>query len=159
MRRVLTALQVSRRPTQRSKILQSLTILYVIYRSTLYAPESLEVLSGTPENLLKSLRACCLTPGGPGSIRKYLEALVRLTRVSGRFECGFQNNLHCADEWMESWGSCDLMFESILTFIAVCQPVQVVVMCQQDSSTIPKLHEPYESWQLLKGVKLDVMVS
>jgi len=47
--------------------------------------------------LLQSLRALCLAAGGPGSIWKYLEALVRTTRVSGRFACGFQTDLHFAD--------------------------------------------------------------
>ena len=47
--------------------------------------------------LLQSLRAHCKAPGGPGSIWKYLEALVRATRVSGRFACGFQTSIHFAD--------------------------------------------------------------
>jgi len=47
--------------------------------------------------LLQSLRALCKAPGGPGSIWKYLEALVRATRVSGRFACGFRTDLHFAD--------------------------------------------------------------
>jgi len=48
--------------------------------------------------LLQSLKALCLAPVGPGSIWKYLEALVRSTGVSGRLACGFQTNLHFADE-------------------------------------------------------------
>jgi len=47
--------------------------------------------------LLHSLRALCLAPGRPGSIWKYLEALVRLSGVSGRFVCGFWTELHVAD--------------------------------------------------------------
>jgi len=49
------------------------------------------------EILLQSLRVLCLAPGGSGSIWKYLEALVRLHRVSGRIAWGFQAELHCAD--------------------------------------------------------------
>jgi len=47
--------------------------------------------------LSHSLRALWLPPGGPRSIRKYSDALVRLT-VSGRFACSFQSNLHFADK-------------------------------------------------------------
>ena len=47
--------------------------------------------------LLQSLRAPSLAPGGPGSIWNYLGAPVRSTRVSGRFMCGFQTDLHFAD--------------------------------------------------------------
>ena len=47
--------------------------------------------------LLQSLRALCKAPGGPGSIWKYLEALVRATGVSGRFACCFRTDLHFAD--------------------------------------------------------------
>ena len=47
--------------------------------------------------LLQSLRALCFAPGGPGSIWKYIVALVRSTGVSGRFACGFRTNLHFAD--------------------------------------------------------------
>jgi len=48
--------------------------------------------------LLQSLRALCKAAGGPGSIWKYLEVLVRATRVSGRFACGFRTDLPFADE-------------------------------------------------------------
>jgi hypothetical protein len=48
--------------------------------------------------LLKSLRALCLAPGGPGTIWNYLGAPVRPTAVSGRFACGFPTDLHFADE-------------------------------------------------------------
>jgi len=47
--------------------------------------------------LLQSLRALCVTPGGSGSILKYLEALVMSPVVSGRIVCSFRTNLHCAD--------------------------------------------------------------
>jgi len=47
--------------------------------------------------LLQSLRALCKAPGGPGSIWRHLEALVRATGVSGRFAWGFQTDLHFAD--------------------------------------------------------------
>jgi len=47
--------------------------------------------------LLQSLSALCKAPGGPGSIWKYLEALVRDTGVSGRSACGFPTDLHFAD--------------------------------------------------------------
>jgi len=45
----------------------------------------------------QSLRALCLAAGWPESIWKYLEALVRSTGVSGRFESGFRADLHFAD--------------------------------------------------------------
>jgi hypothetical protein len=48
--------------------------------------------------LLQSLRVLCEAPGGPGSIWKYLEALVRATGESGRFACGFRTDFHFADE-------------------------------------------------------------
>jgi len=50
--------------------------------------------------LLQSPRAHCKAPGGPGSIWKYLEALVRATGVSGRFACGFRTELHSADAYV-----------------------------------------------------------
>jgi len=48
--------------------------------------------------LLQSLRALCEAPGGPGSIRQYLETLGRATGESGRFGCGFWTDLHFADD-------------------------------------------------------------
>jgi hypothetical protein len=48
--------------------------------------------------LLQSQRALYLAPGGPGSIWKYSEALVRSTRVSGKFACGFRTDLAFADQ-------------------------------------------------------------
>jgi len=50
--------------------------------------------------LLKSLRVHCKAPGGPGSIWKYFEALVRATGVSGRCACGFWTDLDFADEYL-----------------------------------------------------------
>jgi len=47
--------------------------------------------------LLQSLGALCKAPGEAGSIWKYLEALVRPTRVSGRFAYDFRTDLHFAD--------------------------------------------------------------
>jgi hypothetical protein len=52
--------------------------------------------------LLESLRALYLAPGGPGSIWKYIEALVRSTGVSERYACGFQADLHFADVSLHS---------------------------------------------------------
>ena len=46
---------------------------------------------------LQSLRALCNAPGGRGSIWKYMEALVRATRVSRRFVCSFRTDFHFAD--------------------------------------------------------------
>jgi len=43
------------------------------------------------------MRAVCEAHGGAGSIWKYLEALARATRVSGRFALGFRTDLHFAD--------------------------------------------------------------
>ena len=43
--------------------------------------------------LLQSLRALCKAPGGPGSIWKYLKALVRATAVSGRLGCAIRTDL------------------------------------------------------------------
>jgi len=51
-----------------------------------------------PRILSQSLRALGLAAGGPGSIWKYLDALVRSTGVSGRFACGSWTDLHFADE-------------------------------------------------------------
>jgi hypothetical protein len=48
--------------------------------------------------LLQSLSALCKAPGEAGSIWEYLEAVVRTTRVSGRFAYGFRTELHFADE-------------------------------------------------------------
>jgi hypothetical protein len=47
--------------------------------------------------LLQSLKALCLAPGGPGSIWKYLDALVTSTGVAGRLACGFGTDIQFAD--------------------------------------------------------------
>jgi hypothetical protein len=47
--------------------------------------------------LLQSLGALWYPLRGPGSIWKYLDALVRAAGVSGRFACGFQTDLNFAD--------------------------------------------------------------
>jgi len=47
--------------------------------------------------LSQSLSALCLAPGGPGSRRKYLEAQVKSTGVTGRFARTFQTKYHFAD--------------------------------------------------------------
>jgi hypothetical protein len=47
--------------------------------------------------LLQCLSALCNPPGGPGSIRKYLEALLKAIGVFWRFACGFHTDLHFAD--------------------------------------------------------------
>ena len=48
--------------------------------------------------LLQSLRALYTAPGRPGRIWMYIGVIVRLSRVHGRFACGFQTNLHHAHE-------------------------------------------------------------
>ena len=47
--------------------------------------------------LFQSLRPLCSSAGGPESIWKYLEAMVRSTRVSWRLVCGFWTDLSFAD--------------------------------------------------------------
>jgi len=47
--------------------------------------------------LLQELRAFSLAPGGSGSVWNYLEALVRLTGVSGILVCSFRTVVHFAD--------------------------------------------------------------
>ena len=64
--------------------------------------------------LLQSLRALCFAPGGPGSIWNYLGALVRFTRVSGRFACGFRTDLHFADV------SCQIFESRLNCFLTKC---------------------------------------
>jgi hypothetical protein len=52
--------------------------------------------------LMHSLRELWTVPEGAGSIWKYLEAVVRATRVSERFAYGFQTDLHSADVTCQS---------------------------------------------------------
>jgi len=47
--------------------------------------------------LWKSVWGLCLVRGGPGSIWKNIKALVRSTRVFGRFAFAFRTDLHFAD--------------------------------------------------------------
>jgi hypothetical protein len=47
--------------------------------------------------LLQSVRALCIAQEWPGSIWNFLEALVMSTRVSGRFDWGFQTDLDFGD--------------------------------------------------------------
>jgi len=63
--------------------------------------------------LFHSLKALCKAPGGAGSIWKYLDALARAARVSGRMAYGFLTELHFADDAlgssyasMHSWNIC-----------------------------------------------------
>jgi len=94
---VSAALQVPCSLVQRSQQLQNLTNqignLVASWMHLHYFRWSQDHL----KMLLRSLRAHCKAPGGPGSIWKYLEALLRATWVSGRFACGFQTDLHFAD--------------------------------------------------------------
>jgi len=46
---------------------------------------------------LQSPRAHCKALVGPGSIWKYVEAMVRVTTISGKLAHGFQTDLHFAD--------------------------------------------------------------
>ena len=70
--------------------------------------------------LLQSLSALCKSPGGGGSIWKYLEALVRATGVSGGFAYGFQTKLHFADD-------VECQHES-------CTPYHLLLICIQPRS-------------------------
>jgi len=100
---VSAALEVSSRPVQRSHQLQNLTILIVNLVASWMHLHNYRCFQVHLRMLLQSLRALCKAPGGPGSIWKYFEELVRVTRVSRRFACGFQTNLHFADvlNWLQ----------------------------------------------------------
>lgn len=52
--------------------------------------------------ILDSLRAYCKTPGGPGSILRCSNELVRATGVSGRIVYGVGTNLHFANVGIQS---------------------------------------------------------
>jgi hypothetical protein len=52
----------------------------------------------TWEYLYSIIKLFILSPGQPGSIWKYLRALVRFTKVSGRLTCGFLTVFHFTDE-------------------------------------------------------------
>jgi len=62
--------------------------------------------------LLQSLGAYCLAPGGSGSSWKYLEALVRSLRVSGRIAYCFRTDLHFADVQVLSEAPVNTLAES-----------------------------------------------
>jgi hypothetical protein len=47
--------------------------------------------------LWQRLRELCKSPVGAGSSWENLEAVVRATRVSGRFAYGFRTELHFSD--------------------------------------------------------------
>jgi len=64
--------------------------------------------------LLQSLTALCLAPGGPGSIWKYFEALVRSTGVSGRLVCGFRTDLHLPDEGIMTLQAVQIDLQTLL---------------------------------------------
>jgi len=95
---VSAALESSCRTAQMSQQLQNMTILIVNLVAFWMHLHTCRRFQGHLRMLLKSLRVHCKAPGGPGSIWKYLETLVRATGVSGRFGCGFQTDLHFADE-------------------------------------------------------------
>jgi len=81
--------------------------------------------------LLQSLRALCLAPEGSGSIWKYLVALVRSLRVSGRIACGLQTELHFADVHNSrvSYSEDSLHQHTIMPVIRL--PSDSIVWCQQ----------------------------
>jgi len=86
-----------RRPVQRSHQLHNLTILIITLVASWMHLHHFRCFEEHMRMLLQSLRALCKAPGGAQSIREYLEAVVRATRVSGRFAYGFQTELHFAD--------------------------------------------------------------
>jgi len=94
---VSAALEVSRRPAQRSQHLQYLTILIVNLVASWMCLHHYRHFQDHVIILLQSPRALCNAPGGAERMWKYLEALVRATGVSGRFAYGFWTELHFAD--------------------------------------------------------------
>jgi len=108
---VSAALVVSRRPALRARLLSKCPTdlcrgprsskIWLFYKSNLVASwmhlYNCRCFQEHLSMLLQSLRALSKAPGGPGSIWKYLEALVRATGVSGKFACGFQTILYSAD--------------------------------------------------------------
>jgi len=61
--------------------------------------------------LLQSLGALSGAPGGSGNIWKYVEALARLTGVSGRYMCGFRTDFHFADEYRVSLNNLRILLD------------------------------------------------
>jgi hypothetical protein len=94
---VSAALDVSRRTAQRSQQLHNLTILILNLVASWMHLHHFRCLEQYMRMLLQSLKALCKAPVGVGSIWEYLEAVVRATRVSGRFAYGFRIELHFAD--------------------------------------------------------------
>jgi hypothetical protein len=68
---------------------------------------------------LQSLGALCESPGGHGSIWKYLEVLVRATGESVRLACGFRTDLHCAD--VACSGTCATRMTRMLSIFIMCR--------------------------------------
>jgi len=95
---VSAALKLSHRAVLRSQQLQNLTILIVNLVAFWMNLHHNRCFQEHVRMLMQSLTVLCKAPGGAGSIWKYLEALVRATRLSRRFAFGFQTELHFADE-------------------------------------------------------------
>jgi len=67
-------------------------------RSIQNTPPSLQVLSEASENALAEFESTLQNFRGAGNIWKYIEAVERVTGVSGRFAYSFRTELHFADE-------------------------------------------------------------
>ena len=81
---------------------------------------------------LQSLRAHCLAPGGSGSIKKYLEALVRSPGVSGRIACCFRTDLHFADVPLHTCsneGHTGVVFPNIAPGMPLAIPPHAMSIC------------------------------
>jgi len=115
---VLAALEVSRRPAQRSQQLQNLSILIVKFRSILNAPPSLQGFSGARENALAESESALQCSRGVGSFWKCLAALARATGVSGRLGYGFRTELHFADVELNMWNRRPFMSASHLEMVS-----------------------------------------
>jgi len=94
---ISAALEVTRRPAQRSRQGWNLNILILNLVASWMHLHNCRCLQGHLRMLLQSLRVYCEAPGGPGSIWKSLEALLRDTGVSGSFAFGFRTDLRFAD--------------------------------------------------------------
>ena len=102
------------------------------------APKFSYSISQISEHLrmpLQILRTLCLAPGGPGSIWKYLEVLVRATGVLGRFVFGFRTDLHFAD--------------IILSCLLVFRCLRSLVLRMNIHSLVP----PFKQSQLVERIK------
>jgi len=92
--------EVSRRAAQR---FQELIILTILDGASWMHLHICRCFQEHLRLLLQSLGALGLSPGGSGSVWKFLEALLRSRWVSGRIACGFMTELHSADvvaSWM-----------------------------------------------------------